>query len=547
VQEGSVLVMLKKLFCHTRRLLLVATALGIVCVFWAPVGAARRPMVSLGSYNVENLFDLKNDTTEYPGYVPGGRLGWDRKMLAIKLDHLARVVSDMEVDILALQEIESARALDLLNRRLKSPYAYQAIADNKATTVKCALLSRYRIAESGEVEVPGKGSRNILKARVMIDGYPLIVFVNHWKAKTAPESRRLPYARALAEEIAGLDADADFVVVGDLNSNYNEFETLAENPGLNDTGGETGINHILNTLHKDRLVTERRLRSGSDGGLYLYNLWLELKPKRRWSVRYYNSKSSHDHILVSPGLYDDQGLSYVDNSFDKFDPGYLFCKSGVCRWQRAKKGRGRHLGHGFSDHLPVFAWLAPRPHSFRQGPPYPLETLSVAKLYQSRTGRVNYRLQDCAVIYRQGKYTIIKQRGGRAILVYGSNHQLKPGKQYHLVVKRLQRYHGMLEILETGDVRLIGQSVDKTSYFIESSGRSLADPHLVNEVVRRIHGVYRGGWFYYGNGRKIRLFAKDKELLPQPGSTVILYRVRIGYYNHPQLVLENSGQIAPVK
>ncbi len=539
--------MLPNIRGHTRWLLFVAIVFSGLAVFSPGAVFAGPPTIAIGSYNVENLFDLKRAETEYPGYIPGGRAGWNREMLAVKLKNLARVVNDMDVDILALQEVESLRALEMLNGRLASPYAYQAIADNKATTVKCALLSRYRLVESVEIRVPGKGSRSILKARVMIDGNPLIVFVNHWKAKTAPESRRLPYARALSEEIARLDADADFVVLGDLNSNYNEFETLAENPGLNDTGGVTGINHVLKTLRHKRLVTERALKSGTGGDLYLYNLWLELKPQRRWSVQYYSRKSSHDHIIISPGLLDAKGVSYVDNSFEKFDPNYLFCGGFVCRWQRADRGRGRHLGKGFSDHLPLKARFAPRPHSFRQGSRDLLETVPVSQLYRSGTGRVNFRLEDCTVIFTHGKHTVIKQQGGRAILVYGSGNQLKVGKRYHLVVKRLKRYHGLLEITEIGRSHPVGQAADSKTFFIEPAGRSLADPDLVNEIVRRVRGVYREGWFFYGDDQKIRLFTKNKELLPASGSEVILCGVRIGYYNRPQLVLEHAGQIRHVK
>jgi len=38
-------------------------------------------------------------------------------------------------------------------------------------------------------------------------------------------------------------------------------------------------------------------------------------------------KTSLDSIIVSKGLYDNKGISYVDNSFDKFDPDYLFRKT----------------------------------------------------------------------------------------------------------------------------------------------------------------------------------------------------------------------------
>ena len=536
---------------RTARQIGVPVLICVICVLFVLPCAADsgiRSPVSLASYNVENLFDLKKDLTEYPGYVPGGGAGWNPEMLNIKLSHIGRVINDLDADILALQEVESRRALNLLNQRLETPYPHKTIADKNPTTVKCALMSRFPIKSATEIPVPGKSARNILKAEIEVAGHPLIVFVNHWKSKSGPESKRLPYARALAGEIEKLGEDADFVIVGDLNANYNEFKTFRNSSDLNDTHGITGINHILNTVRKDRLVTERILHNQpQNNGIYLYNLWLEVDAERRWSVRFFRQKNSPDHIIVSPGLYDDKGISYVDNSFDKYDPGYLFKSGRIRRWQRADKGRGRHLGEGFSDHLPVFAWFAPRPFTYRPDAPYPEKTVPAAALYESKTGRVNYHLRQCAVIYQHQKFTIIKQRDGRSILIYGAGEELERGRMYHLTVKYLKRYYGMLEITRLSDVQPIGEAEELTVFFIEPGDRSLDAPELVNEVVGEIRGIYRDGWLYYGNNRKISLYAKNRDLLPENGARIMLRNIRIGFHHHPELVLERANQLKLVE
>lgn len=519
-------------------------ALLFLSAFLFPLSAAASgDIVVLGSYNVENLFDLKRDGSEYPGYVPGGRLGWNRPMAAVKFQHIARVLDALDADILALQEVESRQALEMLNQRLALPYPHMAVAGRKSTAVRCALLSRYPLTETETVSVPGRGSRSILKARVRIGGSPLVVFVNHWKSKSAPESRRLPYARALAAQIRELPPDADFVVAGDLNSNYNEFETLPDHPELNDTEGVTGINHILHTVSGGRLVTERALCRADESARLLYNPWLELKKGRRWSARYYGRPNSPDHLLLSPGLYDEKGLSYIDNSFDKFDPGNLFRGAAIDRWQRSEKGRGRHLGRGYSDHLPIFLWVAKKPFKWRRTVPYPLETVSIGELYHLKTGRVNYRLKSCAVIYKHRKFTVIKQRGGRAILIYGRVPELKTGQIYHLTARRLKRYYGMLEITRLDSLRSLDRAADPADYFVSPEGPPLDAPLLRNEVLDRVRGIYKNGYLYYGGGRKIRLFTRNKALLPESGARVIVKEIRIGYHNHPELVLERAGQI----
>ena len=76
-------------------------------------------------------------------------------------------------------------------------------------------------------------------------------------------------------------------------------------------------------------------------------------------------QESPDNIIVSKGLYDAKGISYSDNSFSKFQPDYLFEGKTVYRWQRAESGMGRHLGNGYSDHLPIFAYFSTEPFSFK--------------------------------------------------------------------------------------------------------------------------------------------------------------------------------------
>ncbi len=313
----------------------------------------------VASYNVENLFDMTKSGTEYPDYIPDGSCGWTRHMLDIKLNNVAKVIKDLKADIIALQEIESEKALVLLQKRLKKKgvfYPYYAIADSRATAVKCALLSKFPVVDKKEIATGTKADRNILKVTLDVDGNPFTVFVNHWKSKRGPESRRVEYAKSLKKSIDKLDEDADFVLTGDFNSNYNEFKTFKKSRKFNNTKGVTGINNILMTVKDSKMVDEKLLTDQSSNE-YLYNLWLEIKKKRRWSNNFYGRKGSLDNIIVSRGLYDDSGILYVDNSFDKFDPDYLFLNRALFRWQRAERGRGEHLGAGYSDHLPVYAFF----------------------------------------------------------------------------------------------------------------------------------------------------------------------------------------------
>lgn len=324
-----------------------------------PAPAART--FTIASYNVENLFDAVYDGTEYDDYVPGSAQGWNKKMADVKADNTAKAIRTINADIICLQEVESKKALETLLARLNTPkqrYPFYAVAGTP-TPVKCALISAFPIVKTEDIPT-GKGQRPILKAVLDIDRTRLTVLVCHWKSKSGPESRRLLYAKALRKAIEQLGPNVDFVIAGDFNANYNEYQTFKNVARFNDTGGITGINHVLQTLNNGAPVTEKMLAK-ADGQVLLYNLWLELPEHRRWSYNFFGQKETPDNMLLPRTLYDNKGIDYVDNSFDRVDADLFFNNRRIYRWQRADKGKGKHLGQGYSDHLPIRATFTTAP------------------------------------------------------------------------------------------------------------------------------------------------------------------------------------------
>ncbi|MEK7852385.1 MAG: endonuclease, partial [Planctomycetota bacterium] len=61
----------------------------------------------VATYNLENLFDLTRDGTEYPEYIPNTGYGWTKDIANIKYTNIARVIKDLGSDVVALQEVES--------------------------------------------------------------------------------------------------------------------------------------------------------------------------------------------------------------------------------------------------------------------------------------------------------------------------------------------------------------------------------------------------------------------------------------------------------
>ena len=310
--------------------------------------------VKIATYNIENLFDLRYSGHEYEEYIPNTSWQWNSTNYRKKIKNISQVIVDMAPDIIAIQEIESLQALKDLRAQVQRDglyLPYYAISSAKQTSVKVALLSKYPL-RSQELRITASYRyRNILEAKVQLGNEQLYIFVNHWKAKSGPESRRIVSAKILKQRLNTL-GDVNYVLLGDFNSDYRENETFLRKRKLNDTGGITGINHILKTVDHNEAVTYHALQGCSQCA---YNLWYELPKEQRWSHKYRGRGEGLDSMIISPKLADKKGIEYTADSFHKFDAPYLFKKGRIYRWQRSRKYPKHHLGKGYSDHLPIYA------------------------------------------------------------------------------------------------------------------------------------------------------------------------------------------------
>ena len=485
---------------------------------------------TVATYNVENLFDAVYNGTEYDEYIPG-KHGWNGKMAQTKLNHTAEVICDIDADIIALQEIENRTVFDALRERLNRVgcgYRYGVVTHKKGAPIQVALLSRFPILKSRELQVSyAPRVRNILEVEVMAEGVPLTLFVNHWKSKSRKgyESKRIAYAKTLAERLAHMPKGKAYIILGDLNSNYDAYVTLPER--LNDTNGRIGLNHLLHTVERGELLTEADMLQGKPGTHY--DLWLELPFSQRWSHKFYGRKSTLDHMLLPSSMFDGKGIDYVNDSFRVFKRNYLFTKKGyINSWQLKA---GKHRGKGYSDHLPLVATFDTSPY----------RTSSKNHLHKSVTGTIDslYEverlthpviLKNAVVVLKRGRYAVLKQSPqGRGIFVFGAVQGLKEGRKYDLRVQEINTYQGLKEI--TAMVRLSSKgSVDLQPFYMPLS------TERQNEVIHNIEGVYKNRYFYT-DGKKIPIYFKNRKLTPPNGAKLKIAYAHLGYYKRLQLVV----------
>jgi hypothetical protein len=310
-------------------------------------------MITIAEYNVQNLFDLKTSGNEYEEYIPFGSSNWNYKTYNIKLKHTARVIKDLNADIVALCEIESIKALKDLRKTLQQMgvyYKYFGIANRKKTTVKVAYLSKLKPIYKKEIWV-GRNTKYRKILEVKFNDFYL--FINHWSSKSHPESDRIKSAKALKHRLKEIGYDKNFVITGDFNSDYEENIKFKRRRKLNNTHGITGINDILKTSFVKLKAKEARLKDDE-----LYNLWYDLDKDDRWNYIHRGNKENLDSMIISKPVLERGGFDYVYGSFNVLRKKYLFYKRGtrISSWYiKYRKNSKRHMGVGYSDHLPIYA------------------------------------------------------------------------------------------------------------------------------------------------------------------------------------------------
>lgn len=352
------------------------------------------------AYNVENLFDVDgvaiyDDYTQDEADDP---FTYSKSKLLTKISNTARVLQSVNEgagpEVILFQELEgdftlassiddlerfvrshaSLTVTEMLTERWRDDYsgisavAWLAKALDDAgmgpyhvTVAKAkprsdniahvnAVFSKFPI-ESATYH-PIEQARDIAEVELNIEGHTLWLYNNHWKSGASNPDReptRVANAKVLRRLIdARLDRNpqADIIIGGDLNSHYNHSLLY---PSI-----ETGINDVLGSQGDERL-----------GENDLYNLWFELEPEARYSEVWRANRGTLMHLIITRGLYDTEGINYIDGSFDKLVlPGINIDALGrPLEWSFAGD-----FGGGYSDHLPVMARFSTSPFK-AAGPP----------------------------------------------------------------------------------------------------------------------------------------------------------------------------------
>ena len=118
--------------------------------------------------------------------------------------------------MLGLCEVENAAVVKDLIRELdplKRKYRLIHRDSPSGRGIDCAILmdeTRARVADAGFHPVAGLSTRDIVEAKVTMDGNPLYVFMNHWSSRGGdktgePRERAAKVLRARIDQLVRAD------------------------------------------------------------------------------------------------------------------------------------------------------------------------------------------------------------------------------------------------------------------------------------------------------------------------------------------------------
>lgn len=510
--------------------------------------------LKIASYNVENFFDLSYDKTEYDEYIPNNKSLWNQRNFNIKLENIIKVIEDLDADIIALQEIENENLIKLLKQKLPQ-YSYYNFTKYPSSAVGLGFLSKIPIKNSQNLNVKFEKAvyRPILETTFKLENLEFKIFNNHWPSKKSPENYRVKYAKTLYDRLKELPNDSYYILLGDFNSDYNEFQTFKNNQRLNITAGITGINHILNTTVDDKFIVLDEINS-FDKKVH-YNLWLELPTNERFSTKFRNQNNTPDNMIISSSLAKNKDFSYIKGSFLVFKPNYLFEKNDINRWKMSQnRDEKMHKGEGFSDHLPIFAlFTINNPNNQYSTKNTNLDKnienrSDIASLYKKEKLLFPIFLNEVVVLYKSDDKAIIKQKNNRAIYIFKNAKSLKKGFSYDIQVNQIYDFYGLKEIKDFNILKENSSFKNYKDLFLDGSKIDIFDFKYENEVITNLKGFVTKGNLQINGGKTIKLFAKDKNILPKDGSKIEILNAQLGSFRgNMQIIFHTKDDYKELK
>mgnify|MGYP001497170827 FL=1 len=303
-----------------------------ISLFTLSCSSPIKPL-SIGYWNVENLFDIFDDPTKNDEeFSIGGRKNVTQEIYDLKIKQSAEVLTDLNVDVLGLSEVENAIVLEDLNFAYKERnYKIIHFDSPDERGIDNALLydpNYFKVISSKPIPntLPGGDkTRDILYVKGSYADELIHLFVNHWPSNYGGREKSIPKRAATAQllvreisPILSLDPSAEIILVGDFNEDPDEMNVQS----LKTIG--------LSSLMEPMLGMPKK-------GTYVYR----------------GEDLFYDQVIIHESLRDQEGLALVSNSTYILDLPKYRQQEGNYKHFPYRFWAGNNLLGGYSDHLAI--------------------------------------------------------------------------------------------------------------------------------------------------------------------------------------------------
>lgn len=298
-------------------------------------------------YNVENLFDIYDDTLKDDNeFLPDGIRRWNSSRYEKKINSVYKTIIAAgewsPPEVVALCEVENRNTLaDLIYKTYLSKYNYRIIHGESADVrgIDVCLIYRpddvsiieYRYWKPNDISIVDYRTRSVLYTKMVVKSDTIHLFVNHWPSRRggvlAGEDLRIKIASMVRDKVDSINhimrGKAKVIIMGDFNSSPDDIEV--------------------------RSLTEKR---GDES--ILENLSENLD-KSTGTYRYRGVWEMIDQVIVSQNLLSVSIGAYTTrNGLHVFTPDFLIEKDpNYPGFMPSPAYRGYRYNGGTSDHLPV--------------------------------------------------------------------------------------------------------------------------------------------------------------------------------------------------
>ena len=289
--------------------------------------------LSIGFWNVENLFDLIDDPDKRDEeFALNGKKKVTQKIYDLKIKNSVEVLSDLDVDLLGLCEVENKNVLNDLNEAFEDKeYKIIHYESPDERGIDNAFLydpKKFKVLSSKPIRNVLGGddkTRDILYIKGEFNLNLIHIFVNHWPSNYGGKEKSIPKrnftSKLLLSEIQKInevEVDPNIILLGDFNEDPDDNNVL-----LLESAGLTNLMTAM--IDKEDIST------------YIYR----------------GTNYLYDQIIVSNSILDKKGFTLVDSTAYILDLPKYRQQKGKYKNYPFRFWAGNKLLGGYSDHLAV--------------------------------------------------------------------------------------------------------------------------------------------------------------------------------------------------